>query len=78
MVEPGRRNFIQCGVAAIVAGMSGIARAAGLLASTPSETEGPFYPVVAQKDMDFDLTRVEGGDGLAQGKIISPSRATGR
>jgi protocatechuate 3,4-dioxygenase, beta subunit len=41
-----------------------------MLKPTPSETEGPFYPVTAQKDMDFDLTRVEGGDGVAQGRII--------
>jgi protocatechuate 3,4-dioxygenase, beta subunit len=51
--------------------MSGISRAAEvLLKPTPSETEGPFYPVTAQKDMDFDLTRIEGVDGVAQGRII--------
>jgi protocatechuate 3,4-dioxygenase beta subunit len=51
--------------------VSGITRAAeSLLASTPAETEGPFYPVTVQKDLDFDLTRVEGGDGVAQGRHI--------
>ena len=25
---------------------------------TPSEVMGPFYPVIARKDKDFDLTRI--------------------
>jgi protocatechuate 3,4-dioxygenase beta subunit len=66
-----RRFFIQYAIAATAAVMSGVSRAAeALLAPTPSETEGPYYPVLAQKDLDFDLTRVEGGDGVAQGKHI--------
>lgn len=38
---------------------------------TPREVEGPFYPVMAQKDKDFDLTRIEGLQGIAKGKIIN-------
>lgn len=37
---------------------------------TPSETEGPFYPVHGQKDKDFDLTKVKGNEGVAKGKVI--------
>ncbi|MDB9468633.1 protocatechuate 3,4-dioxygenase [Dolichospermum circinale CS-539] len=37
---------------------------------TPGEIEGPFYPVFAQKDQDFDLTRIKGKQGVAKGKII--------
>ncbi|MDT8383435.1 MAG: protocatechuate 3,4-dioxygenase [Gammaproteobacteria bacterium] len=37
---------------------------------TPPETEGPFYPLSAQKDRDFDLTRVEGRTGVAKGRVI--------
>lgn len=35
---------------------------------TPPEIEGPFYPVHAQDDRDFDLTRIEGLDGVARGR----------
>jgi len=34
--------------------------------TTPPEVEGPFYPVLAQKDRDFDLTQVEGQDGVSE------------
>ena len=32
-------------------------------APTLPEIEGPFYPIVAQKDMDFDLTQIADQDG---------------
>lgn len=37
---------------------------------TPRETKGPFYPVKAQKDTDFDLTRIEGHAQAAIGRVI--------
>jgi protocatechuate 3,4-dioxygenase beta subunit len=37
---------------------------------TPTETEGPFYPLVAQADKDFDLTQVAGKTGTAKGQHI--------
>ncbi len=37
---------------------------------TPSETEGPFYPVKDQQDKDADLTQVDGQDGVARGQHI--------
>ncbi len=37
---------------------------------TPSEVEGPFYPVTPQKDKDFDLTIIDGMDRAAIGQIV--------
>ena len=49
-----------------------ISAIAGKLPSrvTPSEIEGPFYPVYPQKDKDFDLTQVEGRSESALGNPI--------
>jgi len=64
-----RRQFFKSGVAGgAMAGITGAS--AKELAKTPSEVEGPFYPVVAQKDKDFDLTKIEGRDGTAEGRIV--------
>jgi len=63
-----RRSFVKLGV---LGGAAGVTPAvAGQLPPTPAEVKGPFYPVVAQKDTDFDLTRIEGKDGVAEGKVI--------
>lgn len=64
-----RRQFFKSGVVGGALGGASFASAEEL-AKTPSQTEGPFYPVVAQKDKDFDLTKVVGSDGVAQGEII--------
>ncbi len=37
---------------------------------TPSQTEGPFYPVHAQDDLDADLTRIDGHTEEATGERI--------
>ncbi len=37
---------------------------------TPSEIEGPFYPVVDQQDKDSDLTKIDGYNGVAEGRHI--------
>lgn len=50
--------------------VSEFARAEGARDATPHEIKGPFYPLVAQKDADFDLTRVQGREGRAQGRVI--------
>ncbi len=53
-------------VAALIA--SGrVARAACALTAT--QLDGPFYPVAVQ-DLDWDLTRVSGGSGRAEGEVI--------
>jgi len=37
---------------------------------TPSEIEGPFYPIFPQKDQDFDLTQIAGHTEQALGAQI--------
>ena len=64
-----RRSFIKKGIAGGALGGGSIA-AAGEFVKTPSQTEGPFYPVVAQKDKDFDLTKIEGREEAAKGEVI--------
>lgn len=72
MKRLSRRKFIKLGITGGVVGAltpKGSA-AKTLLPPTPPETEGPFYPVTSQDDKDFDLTRIQGRDGVAQGKHI--------
>ena len=66
-----RRTMIKnsvLGTAATVVSTSTLAQM-----STPTEVEGPFYPVTSQKDQDLDLTRVKGKNGVAKGEIIEVS-----
>jgi len=44
-------------------------------APTPRMTEGPFYPNTFPRDVDADLTRIEGRAGVAQG---TPLQVSGR
>src|SRR6185295_6528852 len=37
---------------------------------TPKMTEGPFYPRTFPRDVDADLTRVEGRSGSARGTVL--------
>ncbi len=37
---------------------------------TPSQTEGPFYPVTEQLDVDNDLTFILGQEGIPEGQIL--------
>ena len=43
------------------------------LAATPRMTEGPFYPRTFPKDIDGDLTRVEGRAKAADGTLLEVS-----
>ncbi len=64
-----RRQFFKGGlVTGALAGITGVS--ADELQKTPKQIEGPFYPVVAQKDKDFDLTKIEGQEGTADGKVV--------
>ncbi len=56
---------LTAGAAWVVSGR--VAKAA--CAITRGQTEGPFYPV-AIEDFDWDLTRVAGGSGRAEGEVI--------
>ena len=63
-----RRRFLMFGSSA---GLGSAGAAGGdMLKTTPKQTEGPFYPIQAQKDQDFDLTKIEGREGTAKGKVI--------
>ncbi len=64
-----RRKFITLGSTGSLAA-AGTGLAATTHPATPKEIEGPFYPVVAQKDKDFDLTQIEGKEGKAEGRVI--------
>ena len=68
MDKTSRRTFLRTSV--IGGALSLFVRPAYAGSPTPSEIEGPFYPVVAQKDKDFDLTRLEGHTDIAKGRII--------
>ena len=63
-----RRHLITTGTGAVLAGISGIARA---ITPTSAQELGPFYPVNHLADTDFDLTRVHGRSGMARGTAIN-------
>ncbi|MDH5553071.1 MAG: protocatechuate 3,4-dioxygenase, partial [Nitrosomonas sp.] len=72
MINKSRRYLLKLSTLACLIG-STIAgcRINGLLKiPTPTEVKGPFYPVEDQTDKDFDLTKVDGRDGIADGQHI--------
>ncbi len=71
MMSLSRRSILKLGLMSGIGSffaMKGCVRAGE--GQTPSEVEGPFYPVVAQKDQDFDLTKIEGREGVSEGKAV--------
>ena len=62
----GRRSVLAGLV--LGSGMSSIGLGASCIV-TPSQVEGPFYPVEFG-ELDADLTRVEGGSTRASGEVI--------
>ena len=73
MSDASRRTFVKAGmVGGLTAALSSLTRAADSTVHlpTPTEIEGPFYPITPQKDKDFDLTLIEGQSGVAQGRMI--------
>ncbi len=73
MNKMDRRTFLKGGAisgASCLFASSAYASYLPKLNPTPPEIEGPFYPMLAQKDKDFDLTRIEVRQGVAKGKII--------
>jgi len=68
MKTQSRRNFLKNSLIATAAGV--FSNKVLAQSPTPSEVEGPFYPITPQQDKDFDLTRVEGKSGRAKGEII--------
>lgn len=64
-----RRLFLKTSLIGGILGSFGSNASSAVI--TPSEIEGPFYPITPQKDIDFDLTTVKGRKGVAKGKIIN-------
>ena len=63
-----RRRFIKASVFGSLAAL--FSRDSLAKSLTPSEVEGPFYPVTPQKDKDFDLTVIDGINHPAKGQIV--------
>ncbi|WDE99240.1 protocatechuate 3,4-dioxygenase [Lentisphaera profundi] len=61
-----RRRFIKSASFASLLGLSSHAQEL----PTPKQIEGPFYPRFEAKDKDFDLTQIQGQNGVAKGTII--------
>jgi protocatechuate 3,4-dioxygenase, beta subunit len=62
-----RRNLTVALVFAPALWLGARAQPAPALRATPSQTEGPFYPVAIPKDSDFDLLR-NGDQGYSKGQ----------
>ena len=67
-----RRTLIKAGLGtgAIVSSKCLWSNTASQYLTTPSESEGPFYPTYLQKDKDFDLTKIDNKNGQALGEIV--------
>jgi protocatechuate 3,4-dioxygenase beta subunit len=68
MNESSRRVFIKRSLFAST--LSLLSYSANSSSPTPKEIEGPFYPLLAQKDKDFDLTKVKDQMGIAKGQAV--------
>ncbi|NGP54131.1 protocatechuate 3,4-dioxygenase [Thioalkalivibrio sp. XN8] len=55
-------------------GTAALAASAPLVAATtPRQSEGPFYPVHEQRDTDADMTHIEGHAARAVGEVVEVS-----
>jgi protocatechuate 3,4-dioxygenase beta subunit len=67
-IKSNRRKFIKVGIIGVVT--SFFVQLVHAKKPTPEEIKGPFYPIVAQQDKDFDLTKMKGSKGVAKGTIV--------
>lgn len=72
MANKPRRQLIKLGILSSLIGtvLSGCNFRNLLRIPTPPEVKGPFYPTQGQEDKDFDLTRINGREGVAEGTQI--------
>ena len=73
MKKISRRNIVKLSMLGSITSAFGFSSSFGKVLAmmpTPSETEGPFYPVKDQKDKDADLTQIDGHADVAQGQHI--------
>ncbi len=66
--SPVSRRGLLIGAGAVLVPLS--QSLAATLAATPSQTEGPFYPVAFPADMDNDLIQVRGQAAQAMGVVL--------
>jgi protocatechuate 3,4-dioxygenase beta subunit len=64
------RRQLLTGLAALASASAVCAREPLTRRGTPQLTTGPFFPLNRPTDQDWDLTRVAGGTGVAQGVIM--------
>ena len=64
----GRRQVL--GAGAGLASVAALPACAAGLATTPPQTEGPFYPLTLPLDHDNDLLQVEGRPERAAGEVL--------
>jgi len=64
-----RRRFLTGAIAAAAAAGS----ASLLAATTPVQSEGPFFPIRPQPDTDADMTLIEGHSESALGEVVEVS-----
>ncbi len=64
-----RREMLALGLGGIALGGSAFAQEARRMITPPFDV-GPFYPVVHPKDIDADLTQIEGRKKRAEGDIV--------
>jgi protocatechuate 3,4-dioxygenase beta subunit len=67
------RKLAQTGVVAMAGGLAYPGAAVAELNRTPSQGEGPYYPVHKPRDLDWNLLRFRGQDGLAAGEPLALS-----
>jgi len=70
MKKLNRRNALKTGILGSLAGLTSISNSQAKTSPTPSQIEGPYYPIKEQKDKDFDLTIIKGNTERAKGDII--------
>jgi protocatechuate 3,4-dioxygenase beta subunit len=64
------RRTVLTGLAAFVGTGAAFAREPLTRRGTPQLTTGPFFPLTRPNDQNWDLTRVRGGRGVAQGVVL--------
>ena len=63
-----RRSALKMGFATLAG--TGAACSAANKTLTPKQTPGPFFPNKPQKDVDMDLTHIEGNKEKAKGEVL--------
>ena len=67
------RQVAHTGVLAMAGGLVLPRAASAARDRTPSQAEGPYYPVTKPRDLDWNLLRIDRQDGLAGGEPLGLS-----